>query len=177
MSLIDEACEAYERQLRLTWREDLAGPERVWMLTYRPDHERRLRHRLGRFETATAAVGRAWHLIDITTAFEDWLSGHEYRDEYLADPESLEYGALDEFADHLAEQVRAELVAAPPGSVAALLGAASLFGLTRLSRLIVAVAPDIPGRLLVFFPGTRDENNYRLLDGHDGFDYLAVPIN
>ncbi len=177
MSLIDDACEAYEAQLRLTWRDDLSGPERVWMLTYRPEHERRLRQRLGKFETATLTAGRAWHLIDISGAFEDWLSGHEYRDEYLADPESLGYGALDEFADHLADRVRAELRGAPPGSVAALLGAASLFGLTRLSRLIVSVSPEIQGRLLVFFPGTRDENNYRLLDGHDGFDYLAVPIN
>ena len=32
------------------------------------------------------------------------------------------------------------------------------------------------GRLLVFFPGSYENNNYRLLDGYDGWNYLAVPI-
>lgn len=177
MSAIDDACDAYQAQLRLPWRQHLSGPEKVWMLTYRPDHERRLRQRLSRFETATLEAGYSWQLIDISNEFEDWLEGHEYRDEYLAEPENLGYGALDEFADVLAEHVRAQLRQGDDKTVAALLGAASLFGLTRLSRLIVEVSNDIAGRLLVFFPGSRDENNYRLLDGHDGFDYLAVPIN
>jgi hypothetical protein len=30
--------------------------------------------------------------------------------------------------------------------------------------------------LLVFFPGQFDNNNYRLLDARDGWNYLAVPI-
>ncbi len=177
MSAIDAAYEAYERQLKQPWQGQLAGPEKVWMLTYRPEHDRRLRHRMARFETATQAAGRAWRLIDIKDDFEDWLAGHEFREAYLSEPENLHYGALDDFASQLAERVRRELRACDGSSVAALLGAASLFGLTRLSRLIVDVAPDIRGRLLVFFPGSRDENNYRLLDGHDGFDYLAVAIN
>lgn len=177
MSAIDDACDAYERQLRLPWRDHLSGAEKVWMLTYRPDHERRLRQRLGRFETATVAAGRAWRLIDITDEFERWLGAHEYRDEYLAEPENLAYGALDDFAEQLASNMRTQLRQLDGDTVAALLGAASLFGLTRLSRLIVEVSSSINGRLLIFFPGSRDENNYRLLDGHDGFDYLAVPIN
>jgi len=177
MSAIDEAREAYERQLREPWKTHISGPERVWMLTYRPDSERRLRHRLPSFETATAAAGRSWQLIDVTTSFERWLDGHEYRDEYLADPDALHFGALDEFAEHLATEVAAQLDSADDNTVSTLLGAASLFGLVRLSRLIAAVADRIPGRLLVLFPGFREDNNYRLLDGHDGWNYLAVPIN
>jgi len=177
VSAIDDACDSYDRQLRLPWREHLSGAEKVWMLTYRPDHERRLRQRLSRFETATVGAGRHWRLIDISDEFERWIGAHEYRDEYLAEPENLEFGALDDFADQLGSNVRAQLRMSDGDTVAALLGAASLFGLTRLSRLIVEVSSDIPGRFLVFFPGSRDENNYRLLDGHDGFDYLAVPIN
>ena len=46
----------------------------------------------------------------------------------------------------------------------------------RVSRLLNAVADEIPGRMLVFFPD-HVENDYRLLDGHDGWNYLAVPIN
>ena len=32
------------------------------------------------------------------------------------------------------------------------------------------------GRLLVFFPGEVEGNNYRLLDARDGWNYLATPI-
>ncbi len=177
MSAIDEAREAYERQLRQPWKANISGAERVWMLTYRPDSERRLRHRLPSFETSTAAAGKEWQLIDVTASFENWLDGHEYRDEYLSDPSALQFGALDEFADRLASEVSEQLAAADENTVSALLGAASLFGLVRLSRLLAAVADRIRGRLLVFFPGVRDDNNYRLLDGHDGWNYLAVPIN
>ena len=34
----------------------------------------------------------------------------------------------------------------------------------------------VPGRLVVFFPGSYEDNNYRLLDAYDGWGYLAVPI-
>lgn len=177
MSAIDEAREAYERQLREPWKTNISGPERVWMLTYRPDSERRLRHRLPSFETTTAAAGKNWQIIDVTTSFERWLAGHEYRDEYLTDPEALQFGALDEFAEQLATELSEKLDSADDNTVSALLGAASLFGLVRLSRLLAAIADRIPGRLLVLFPGVREDNNYRLLDGHDGWNYLAVPIN
>ena len=35
---------------------------------------------------------------------------------------------------------------------------------------------DIRGRLALFFPGDVDNNNYRLLDARDGWNYLAIPI-
>jgi hypothetical protein len=39
------------------------------------------------------------------------------------------------------------------------------------------VVNDIRGRLLVFFPGEYEDNNYRLMDApRDGWNYLAVPI-
>jgi len=38
------------------------------------------------------------------------------------------------------------------------------------------VEPHIQGRLLIFFPGVYEQNNYRLLDARDGWNYLAVPI-
>jgi len=34
----------------------------------------------------------------------------------------------------------------------------------------------VHGRLVVFFPGSFEDNNYRLLDGYDGWNYLATPI-
>ena len=38
------------------------------------------------------------------------------------------------------------------------------------------VERDIKGRLVVFFPGQYEHNNYRLLDARDGWNYMAVPI-
>jgi hypothetical protein len=177
MSEIDDACQAFARQLGDPWNTHLSGQEKVWMLTYRPDSERRLRHRLPMFRTVTEASQRQWQLIDITNSFEDWLEKHEYRDEYLRDPEAIQFGALDQFADHLIEDVATQLRRGDSDTVSALLGSASLFGLLRVSQLLHGIAKDVPGRLLVFFPGTRQDNNYRLLDGHDGWSYLAVPIN
>ena len=177
MSAIDEAREAYDRYLREPWNSQISGAERVWMLTYRPDSERRMRHRLPALKASTVAAGKAWQEIDLTTSFERWLDSHEYRDEYLTDPESLQFGALDGFAEHLAGEVSAQLNVADGNTVSVLIGAASLFGLVRLSRLIASIADQTPGRLLVLFPGVREDNNYRLLDGHDGWSYLAVPIN
>ena len=57
------------------------------------------------------------------------------------------------------------------------LGVASLYGFMRVSELIRSVEPSIHGRLLiVLFPGTKNENNYRLLDARDGWNYLANSI-
>ena len=55
-------------------------------------------------------------------------------------------------------------------------GVASLFGFTRISEVLPLVEPHIQGRLLIFFPGVYEQNNYRLLDARDGWNYLAVPI-
>ena len=58
----------------------------------------------------------------------------------------------------------------------AILGAGSLFGLTGISQVLRMIEGDIKGRLVVFFPGHFERNNYRLLDARDGWNYLAVPI-
>ena len=55
-------------------------------------------------------------------------------------------------------------------------GVGSLFGLSKVKDVVDAFAPRVSGRLLVFFPGSFENNNYRLLDGYDGWNYLAVPI-
>ncbi|MCA9057798.1 MAG: DUF1788 domain-containing protein, partial [Planctomycetaceae bacterium] len=55
-------------------------------------------------------------------------------------------------------------------------GAASLYGFTRISEVLKHVEGDIRGRLVLFFPGDHDQNNYRLMDARDGWNYLTVPI-
>jgi hypothetical protein len=61
-------------------------------------------------------------------------------------------------------------------TVVAVHGVASLFGFLRISEILPMVDAHIRGRLLVFFPGVYEQENYRLLDARDGWNYHAVPI-
>ena len=81
-----------------------------------------------------------------------------------------------EFKPHVAQRLRDRLKHADENTVLALQGVASLYGFLRVSELIHEVEQAILGRLLVFFPGTKDGNNYRLLDARDGWNYLANGI-
>ena len=94
---------------------------------------------------------------------------------YFAEPEFIA-PALDDFLDGLAESLGQVLDTAESDAVVALVGVGALFGIARVSALIERVSERIRGRLVVFFPGTREGSNYRLLDARDGWSYLAVPI-
>lgn len=179
MSYVDSLRDAYAQFVALPWQRNLAPPQRVWMAIYPPEHERRLRLHLPEFRDATTANRHSWACIDITTSFERWMAGHEYRDAYFEEPELLDT-ALPAFFDDLVNEVRARLAEYPdPESVVGLLGAGALFGLgpaVKVSALIRAVSDAVAGRLLVFFPGDQSGNSYRLLDARDGWNYLATPI-
>jgi hypothetical protein len=115
----------------------------------------------------------------VTTSFETWMAGHEYREAYFEDPDLLE-SALPAFFSHLVDEVGTALAThSEPNGVVALLGAGTLFGLggaVKVSALLNAVSDAIVGRLIVFFPGSHEGNSYRLLDARDGWNYLAIPI-
>lgn len=174
---VDQLLAEYRNQLWLPWSRTIAGPQRVWMVVYDPELERRLRLRLEEFAIETREAGRRWALVDLTTAFAEWLAANEYRDAYFNEPELLS-GALGGFADSLADRVAAALgdPTTDESTVVAILGAGSLFPMARVSELIDRVSPEVRGRLLVFFPGHLEGSNYRLLDARDGWNYLAVPI-
>lgn len=163
----------------LPWQTGLAPPQRVWMAVYPPEQERRLRLHMPDFEIATKDAGHEWGMIDISKAFEEWMAGHEYREEYFASPELLE-SSLNEFLDHLVASVREQLEhKSSPTAVVGLLGTGSLFGLgdtVKVSSLLNRVNEQVEGRILVFFPGEHEGNSYRLLDARDGWNYLATPI-
>ncbi len=169
---------AYERFVALPWDARLAGAQKVWFALYAPADERRLRARLGAFEVATAKAGHGWKGHDLTDEFARWMAGHDYRESYFEAPEDLTADALRDFDAFLAARLRATLTApdVDAATVVGVWGVASLFGLTRVSRLMEAVTDSVRGRLLVFFPGERDGSNYRLLDARDGWNYLATPI-
>ena len=178
MSKIEDLLKAYERYVRLPWDPGLAGPQKVWFAEYDPGQERRLRPRVPAFEAATTAAGHAWWLVDITNAFAEWMADHEYKEAYFERPDDLGMALVD-FAEAVAEQVRGDLEHpdVDADTVVAVLGLASLFGLTRASDLIASVDSCIRGRLLVFFPGQHHGHNWRLLDARDGWNYHAVPIS
>lgn len=177
MNQIEALLRNYERFVRVPWEAGLAGPQKVWFAIYDPDQERRLRLRVDQFKQATTQAGHGWRLVDLTDGFGRWMGGQEYREAYFEEPDYLD-DKMPEFAAFVAAEVQQALAApgAETGTVVALLGVGALFGLTRVSALMEAVAPKIRGRLLVFFPGSYDGSSYRLLDARDGWNYLAVPI-
>jgi hypothetical protein len=148
------------------------------MVVYEKQLERALRARKAAFEMATRSAGHAWHEVDLTGAFSSWLGEDDYREEYFASPEDLQLKIEAEFTSRVAERLRAVLTRpeVDGGAVVGVFGAASLFGLARVSDVLKLVEGDIRGRLVVFFPGHFEQNNYRLLDARDGWNYLAIPI-
>lgn len=178
MSDIDALVGAYERFVALPWSRSLAPAQRVWMVVYPPSDERRLRARIAAFAVATAKAQKAWSVADVTNSFGDWIGRHPYRETYFKSPEKLSAAALRDFERDLIAQVRVSLAgtANDTETVVAVLGVGSLFPFTKVSKFIEDLAPDVAGRLVVFFPGERDGSNYRLLEARDGWNYLATPI-
>ena len=175
MPTTDELLRHFERQAALPWRDDLAPEYRVWVLHYEPALERRIRGRMAEFEAVARRNGKGWFALDLAALVAPWFAAHPLFEGLVEQPDELP-GMLPEFAAHIGETVRRELGAMGPNDILALLGAGALFGLMRISTLIESVAPAIPGRLLVFFPGRYEEGSYRLLDARDGWNYRATPI-
>ena len=176
MNQISKLAKVYERHVGAPWQRTMAGAQRVMIVVYAKERERALRHRIGEFEEATRSAGHDWRLVDATGWFAEWMAADDYRNEYFEDPELLGMKLEGEFRDAVARRLSAKLEDAGDNTVVGLLGAASLYGFLRVSELIQSVEPSIRGRLAVFFPGTKNDNNYRLLDARDGWSYLAQPI-
>jgi hypothetical protein len=178
MARIEDLADRYGRHIATPWQRTVAGAQRVVMVVYDKELERTLRARKLAFETATREAGHDWHEIDLSSAFAEWMAADDYRDEYFASPEDMRLKLDAEFHEYVAERLRETLRKAEvtADSVVAVLGVGSLFGFARISQILKMVEADIQGRLVVFFPGQFERNNYRLLDARDGWNYLAVPI-
>ena len=178
MGRIDDLAKKYERHIEIPWQRNLSGDQRTIFVVYPMADERQLRARMEAFEIATKRSGHSWELVDLTPSFAKWMAAQDYKEEYFEDPDALEMSLEQDFTAFAADRIREKLVAehADDDSVIAVLGAGTLFGLTRLSLVLKQVIYEIRGRLLLFFPGEFSESNYRLLDARDGWNYLAVPI-
>ncbi len=170
----------YRSYISAPWQVGLAGPQRVIFAVYDKADELKLRAQIEEFAIATREAGHSWQLIDVTNTFPEWMAAHRYRESYFDDPASLEglgKGQIDGFVSSLTATIKTQLEkGADASTLTAILGVGALFGVAKVSGLVEEVAPAVLGRLLVFFPGEYADNNYRLLDARDGWNYLAVPL-
>jgi hypothetical protein len=178
MGRIEQLAEIYGRHIGMPWQQTVSGAQRVIMIVYDKELERTLIARKNEFQIATEKAGHHWTEIDIAGTFARWMASEEYREAYFESPSDLQLKLEVEFAKFVAQEILEELktTGLRDDSVLAIFGVGALFGFTRVSRVLKIVEPSIKGRLAVFFPGTFDNNNYRLLDARDGWNYLAVPI-
>ena len=178
MGRVDELATRSRGHIGAPWQRNLAGDQKAIFVVYPKTDERKLRARLDLFEMATTSTGHAWHPVDMTETFAQWMANTDYRDVYFEEPETLAMKLRSNFVQYAADQLRRALTAesADEDTVIAVQGIACLFGFTRVSLMLKEVVKEIRGRLVVFFPGEFEDNNYRLLDARDGWNYLAVPI-
>ena len=177
MSRVRRLISSYSRFIAIPWRDDVASAQRVIFCVYNENDELKIRARIDEFEIATRQTGHDWLLFDLTDTFADWLSGQRYAKKYYERPHLLTT-LLPKYLECIVQQFRQMLVKNNAGSnaVVALKGVGALFGFLKVKDVVDKLAPLVSGRLLVFFPGTYESNNYRLLDGYDGWNYLAIPI-
>jgi len=175
---IEDLADRYERHIAAPWLTNLAGAQKAIFVVYDKNDERRLLAKRQLFELATKRHGHGWREFDFTGVFPTWMASDEYREAYFEAPEDLSMKLGTEFATYAASRLQESLLASDvdENTVVGVFGTATLYGLTRLSLILKKVEGDIRGRLVLFFPGDYDQNNYRLLDARDGWNYLAVPI-
>jgi hypothetical protein len=178
MGRIEQLAEKYKQHIGLPWQQTVSGAQRVIMIVYDKELERSLMARKEAFAMATRDERHEWFEVDVADCFAMWMASEEYRDAYFESPDDLQMKLEVEFAEFVAARIKSVLDRddVTKTSVVAVFGVGALFGFTRVSRVLKLLEPAIKGRLAVFFPGTYDQNNYRLLDARDGWNYLAVPI-
>jgi len=178
MGRIEELAQRYHSHIAAPLPTNLTGSERTTFIVYDKADERKLRAKVDLFEEATRRAGRTWRSFDFTPVFARWMTSLDYQETYFNSPPKLSIKLRKHFLSHAAEQLRAVLAAeeVDTNTVVAVHGVGALYGFVRLSEVLDLVKTDIRGQLLVLFPGTWENNNYRLLDARDGWNYLAIPI-
>lgn len=175
---IDQLIEIFEKVVNEPWSSGLSGSERVWFLVYDPAEQRKIDLRLGDFGTITIRAGKKWDEISLKGCFPSWMASHDYKEEYFANPEYIVDQLEAEFIPYAAQFLKNKLdnLEQDKDTVVAIRDISSLFGFARISEILKSCDKNFKGRLLIFFPGEFEQNQYRLLDARDGWDYLARPI-
>ncbi len=177
MSKIKQLINSYKNFISIPWKEDAAAAQRVIFCVYGENEELKLRSKIDEFEIITRQAGHQWAVYDLTDTFANWLSNQRYANSYFEKPHLIAT-LVPKYLDYIVHEFRQFLEdqAISEDSVVALKGVGSLFGFLKVKDVVDSLAPLVKGKLLIFFPGSYEGNNYRLLDGYDGWNYLAVPI-
>ncbi len=177
-SKVDLLLTAFEGVINEPWTTSLSGQERVWFLVFDPAEQRKVDFRIDDFEMATRKAGKRWQCISLKSVFPSWMATHEYKEEYFLDPGSLIDQLESDFKRYAMDFISSELNKSEfdENTLVAIKDVTALFGFCRLSEVINGCAPSLKGRMLIFFPGEYQKNQYRLLDARDGWSYLARPI-
>ena len=175
MPTVDELLRHFERQAALPWAKDTAGDYRVWILHYEKGLERRVQGRIAEFEAIGRRFGHGWVALHLATLIPPWFATHDLFEGLAEQPDELP-GLLPDFDDYIVGAISDRLRSLGERDILALSGAGALFGLARVSSIAERVAPEVRGRLLLFFPGRHENGVYRLLDARDGWSYRATPI-
>ena len=178
MSHISELAEKYAKHIGLEWLKGQAPAQRVIFLMYDATDELKVRLAFSEFESATRVAKHDWKLIDIENVFAKWMAAQKNAKAYFESPEDFTQDQLEPFAAYVASVIVGEAgaVAKDPDAVVVVAGTGSMFGLAGVHKIVETAANEVAGRLVVFFPGTCNDNHFRLLDGHDGEGYLATVI-
>lgn len=177
MSRVSRVIKSYAEFISVPWRDDAAAAQRVIFCVYHEIEERSFRTKIVEFELATRQAGHDWSLYDLTDTFAEWLTSQRYAKSYFEKPNLL--GTIHaKYLKYLAADFERRIfeIDGSANSVVAISGVGSLFGFLKVKDVVDRLAPMVSGRLVIFFPGSYEDNNYRLLDGYDGWNYLAIPI-
>lgn len=176
MSKVKRLIHSYSKFIAIPWR-DVAPAQRVIFCVYNEQEELRLRAKIQEFELATRQTEHEWGLFDLTDTFAEWLMNQRYAKSYFEKPQLIQT-LLPKYLDFLVQKFEKEMSSycSNENAVVALCGVGSLFGLLKVKEVVDKLAPSVKGKLLILFPGSYENNNYRLLDGYDGWNYLAIPI-
>ena len=181
MNEIQRLLKNYSNYIRLPWADNLSSSEAVWFAIYPPEQERQLHLYLDEFAIETQKAEKIWQSIDLSQSFTQWLEREdaEERDSLFQNPKDLSYFAQEDFPEFLSDLVKEAFASAesPENTVFALHGLMNLYDHAQISALMTELEENIPGRLLLFFPGSKEENAYRFINARKGWDYLAVAID
>lgn len=177
MCKIKKLIKSYREYISVPWKSDAAAAQRVIFCVYNESDELRLRAKIDEFEIVTESSGYMWVVFDLTDTFAEWMASQKYAANYFKNPVLLSsiYHHYKEYIEEKFEQFLKD-VDAGDNHVVTVKGVGSLFGFLKVREVVERLAPMVSGRLLILFPGSYEDNNYRLLDGYDGWNYLAVPI-
>jgi len=178
VSKIKRLISSYKDFISVPWRNDAAPAQRVIFCVYNENEELRLRANIDEFQLVTKQAEHEWAIFDLTDTFADWLSNQKYAKSYFEKPHLLTT-LLPKYLAYITAEFEEfiQKKGIDNNCVVAIQGVGSLFGFQKVKDVVDKFAPLVKGRLLIFFPGSYENDNYRLLDGYDGWNYLAVPLS